>query len=85
MLNHEACGAVTPISQAQNDDALFFTGPINKQPARAGCRHHRRTVGQDRQKCKETSNLDVIVTDTSSPLADKQQKTGEYVENIKFS
>ena len=35
----------------------------------------RRTVGQDRQKCKETSN----------PLADKQQKTGENVENIKFS
>ena len=35
----------------------------------------RRTVGQDRQKCKETS----------SPLADKQQKTGEHVENIKFS
>ena len=34
-----------------------------------------RTVGQDRQKCKETSN----------PLADKQQKTGEHVENIKFS
>ena len=30
----------------------------------------RRTVGQDRQKCKETS----------SPLADKQQKTGEHVE-----
>ena len=23
----------------------------------------RRTVGQDRQKCKETSNLDVIVMD----------------------
>ena len=35
----------------------------------------RHTVGQDRQKCKETS----------SPLADKQQKTGEHVENIKFS
>ena len=34
-----------------------------------------RTVGQDRQKCKETS----------SHLADKQQKMGEYVENIKFS
>ena len=47
--------------------------------------HMCHTVGQDRQKCKETSNLDVIVTDTSSPLGDKQQKTGEYVENIKFS
>ena len=35
----------------------------------------RHTVGQDCQKCKETS----------SPLADKQQKTGEHVENIKFS
>ena len=34
-----------------------------------------RTVDQDRQKCKETS----------SPLADKQQKTGEHLENIKFS
>ena len=34
-----------------------------------------RTVGQDRQKCKETL----------SPLADKQQKMGEHVENIKFS
>ena len=33
------------------------------------------TVGQDCQKCKETS----------SPLADKQQKTGEHVENIKNS
>lgn len=35
----------------------------------------RRTVGQDCQKCKETS----------SPLADKQQKRGEHVENIKFT
>ena len=43
------------------------------------------TVGQDRRKCKETSNSDVIVTDTSSPLADKQQIMGEYVKNIKFS
>ena len=34
-----------------------------------------RTVGQDCQKCKETS----------SPLADKQQKTGERVKNIRFS
>ena len=32
-----------------------------------------RTVGQDCQECKETS----------SPLADKQQKMGEHVENIK--
>ena len=46
----------------------------------------RHTVGQDRQKCKETSNLDVIVMDIdTSGLADKQQKTGEHVENIKFS
>ena len=42
----------------------------------------RPTVGQDSQKCKETSNLDVIVTDTSSPLGDKQQKMGEHAENI---
>ena len=35
----------------------------------------RRTVGPDQQKCKETS----------SSLADKQQKMGENVENIKFS
>ena len=34
-----------------------------------------RTVGQDRQKCKEIS----------SPLADEQQKAGEHVENLKFS
>jgi hypothetical protein len=34
----------------------------------------RHTVGQDCRKCKETS----------SPLADKQQKTGDHVENIKF-
>ena len=34
-----------------------------------------RTVGQDRQECKETS----------SPLVDQQQKKGEHVENIKFS
>ena len=33
------------------------------------------TVGQDREKCKETLN----------PVADKQQKTVEHVENIKFS
>ena len=32
----------------------------------------RRTVGQDRQKCKETS----------SPLADKQQKTDEQNQSI---
>jgi hypothetical protein len=39
------------------------------------CRHGSwHTVGQDCQKCKETS----------SPLSDKQQKTGEYAENIKF-
>ena len=46
----------------------------------------RHTVGQDRQKCKETSNLDLIIMhiDTSG-LADKHQKTGEHVENIKFS
>jgi hypothetical protein len=44
----------------------------------------RRTVGKDRQKCKETSNMD-IMQDTSGPLVDKQQKRGEYVENIKFS
>jgi hypothetical protein len=35
----------------------------------------RRTVGPDQQKCKETS----------SSIADKQQKMGENVENIKFS
>ena len=35
------------------------------------------TVGQDRQKCKETSNLDVIEKrlDASRPLEDKHQKT----------
>ena len=33
------------------------------------------TVGQDCQKCKETSN----------PLADKQQKKGEQLEYIKIS
>ena len=43
------------------------------------------TVGQDCQKCKETSNLDVIANDTFGPLADKQQKTGERVESIKSS
>ena len=32
----------------------------------------RRTVGQDCQKCEETS----------SPLADKQQKMGEHVKTI---
>ena len=36
---------------------------------------NRHTVGHDRQKCKETS----------SPLADIQQKTCEHLENIKFS
>ena len=41
------------------------------------------TVGQDRQKCKETSNLDVI--NMSGPLVDKQQKMDEHVENIRFS
>ena len=39
------------------------------------CGREERTVGQDCQKCKETSNT----------LADKQQKRGEHVENIKFS
>ena len=33
------------------------------------------TVGQDCQKCKETS----------IPLANKKQKMGEHAENIKFS
>ena len=38
-----------------------------------------RTVSQDCQKCKETSNLDVIVMDmdrldTSGPLVDKNKK-----------
>ena len=33
------------------------------------------TVGQGCQKCKETSSL----------LADKEQKTGEHVEDIKLS
>ena len=56
--------------------------------------HFRKchTVGQDCQKCKETSNLDVIVMswiwirlDTSGPLVDKKQKRGEHVENTKFS
>ena len=36
----------------------------------------RLTVGQDHQKCKETSNLDMI-RDTSDPLVDKQQES-EY-------
>ena len=50
----------------------------------------RHTVGQDRQKCKETSNLDVIVMDmdrldTSGPLVDEEQKMGDHVDNIKFS
>ena len=35
---------------------------------------HCRTVGQDLQKCEETS----------SPLANKQQKLVEHGENIKF-
>ena len=35
----------------------------------------RHTVGQDHQKCKETS----------SPIADILQKTGEHVKNIRFS
>ena len=45
----------------------------------------RRTVGQDRQKCKETSDLDVIekLLDTSGPLGDKQQKMDENLaENL---
>ena len=41
------------------------------------------TVGQDCQKCKETSNKTRL--DTSGPLVDEQQKMGELVENIKFS
>ena len=49
----------------------------------------RRTVGQDCQKCKETYLLDQGKKkngiDTSSPIADKQQKMGEHVENIQFS
>ena len=44
-----------------------------------------RTVGQDLQKCKETSNLDVERRKTSGPLVDKQQKMGENLENIRFS
>ena len=48
----------------------------------------RHTVGQDCQKCKETHirpRKEEKWLDTSGPLADKQQKTGELVENIKFS
>ena len=49
----------------------------------------RRTVGQDCQKCKEIPHIrprkEEKRLDTSGPLVDKQQKTGEHVENIKFS
>ena len=51
---------------------------LNARNAKNSCYFHRperHTVGQDLQKCKETS----------SPLGDKQQKMGENVENIKFS
>ena len=51
---------------------LHHLPPLFASPARAA--PSRRTMGQDRQKCKETS----------SPLADKQQ-TGEHVEYKNFS
>ena len=50
-------------------------------------RQRRRTVSQDCQKSKETirPRKEEKWLDMSGPLADKQQKIGEHVENINFS
>ena len=46
----------------------------------------RHTVGQDRQKCKETSNLDVIRQETLysdfSEILEMEQNAPSFFQNI---